>query len=375
MSALAAPQHSAQAEHEAARLFEEHSRMLFGFCVRRLGSRSDAEDAVQTTFLHAFRALARGIVPESEAAWLTAIATNVCRAQLRTRGRRGFASAELDLDRLPASSPVESHDRELCGEMCEALASLPDSQRRALVLREWHGLSSRDVAAHLEISPAATYALLTRARHSFVKALTALPQRAALGLAAFVYDIRAQLRALHEGVVTKAVATTTVVATVAVVGASTPPTRVHDDPSLRSSSGEAALTDAGAAPAGIGTAARRAQRARAAVARREAGGGEAPTPTTVAGPTVHENAASATPTSEGPTSAPEPTPPGADVQPPGTEPLPALPPAPGPLPEVELPSEVPPLVELPPIPPPAPPPPSVEVPSVELPLPGGLPPH
>jgi RNA polymerase sigma-70 factor (ECF subfamily) len=54
-------------------LFERYARPLERFCLRELGTREEAEDAVQTTFLNAHRAFQRGVRPELEAAWLYAI--------------------------------------------------------------------------------------------------------------------------------------------------------------------------------------------------------------------------------------------------------------------------------------------------------------
>src|SRR5438128_8779300 len=69
-------------------LYERHADRILGFCLKRLGSRQEAEDAVQTTFLCALRALQRGVVPISETAWLFKIAHNVCLTSHRTNGRR-----------------------------------------------------------------------------------------------------------------------------------------------------------------------------------------------------------------------------------------------------------------------------------------------
>ena len=54
-------------------LYERHGAWLHRFCLSRLRDREEAEDAVQTTFLYALRCLGRGVVPESEEAWLCAI--------------------------------------------------------------------------------------------------------------------------------------------------------------------------------------------------------------------------------------------------------------------------------------------------------------
>jgi RNA polymerase sigma factor (sigma-70 family) len=167
---------------DAGRLFEVYSARIFGYCLARLGSRSDAEDAVQTTFLHAHRALQRGVVPESESAWLTAIAKNVCRSQQRTILRRGRLSSDVELDSLAGPQEVGGEDSELLFGLEEALASMPEKQRQALVLREWHGMSGPEVASEMGMSSPATHALLTRARRSLAKALTTLPRRPVLGL-------------------------------------------------------------------------------------------------------------------------------------------------------------------------------------------------
>ena len=64
-------------------LYERHAAQVFRFCLHRLGSRAEAEDAVQRTFLNAYRSIERGIVPEQESAWLFKIAHNVCLSRCR----------------------------------------------------------------------------------------------------------------------------------------------------------------------------------------------------------------------------------------------------------------------------------------------------
>jgi RNA polymerase sigma-70 factor (ECF subfamily) len=59
-------------------LYERYARQIFHFCLHQLGSREEAEDAVERTFLNAFRGSELGIVPEHESAWLFKIARNVC---------------------------------------------------------------------------------------------------------------------------------------------------------------------------------------------------------------------------------------------------------------------------------------------------------
>ena len=226
-------------ESGAGRLFEEHSERIFGYCLRFLGSRSDAEDAVQTTFLHAHRALERGVVPELEYPWLHSIATNVCRGQLRTLARRGPLASELDLDTLPAPANREVELRELRGELRHALASLPETQRRALVLREWQGLESHEIASELGMSTTAAYALLTRARRSLARALSAAGTRPVLGVD-FV-SVLAKLKALLAGGAAKVAVTTVAVGTLAVGGVAVERAVVHRDVPPRPGTPTAAL--------------------------------------------------------------------------------------------------------------------------------------
>jgi RNA polymerase sigma-70 factor (ECF subfamily) len=211
LTAVASPSDRVPATTEAARLFEAYSEQLFGYCLVQLGSRSEAEDAVQTTFLYALRALRRGVVPECESAWLTTIARNVCHSQRRTVHRRGPLASDVDLDTIALAQRGDD-EAELLRGLKDALASMPEKQRRALVLREWHGVSPREIAGELGLSSTATHALLTRARHTFAQAL-ALPRRQVVGLAWLIVDLRSHVKALLGGVSTKVAVTS-----VAVVG-------------------------------------------------------------------------------------------------------------------------------------------------------------
>ena len=81
---MAAVPHQGPAGLTTGTLYERYSRQIFAFCLHQLGSREEAEDATQTTFLNAFRSLQRGIAPEFESAWLYKIAQNVCLTRRRS---------------------------------------------------------------------------------------------------------------------------------------------------------------------------------------------------------------------------------------------------------------------------------------------------
>lgn len=152
-------------------LFLRNADRVFGFCLSRLGRREDAEDAVQTTFLHAVRSLRRGIVPLVESAWLLGIARNVCAERWESSGRRSRIEAACDPAELErASAALPARYEELIG-LDEALARLPEQQRRAVLLRDWRGLSYDEVAAQMGVSHAAVETLIFRGRRTLAAQL------------------------------------------------------------------------------------------------------------------------------------------------------------------------------------------------------------
>src|SRR5919197_4957560 len=100
MSALAhgAPvPETADADDATRDLYERYSNRIFRYCLPRLRSVEEAEDAAQTTFLYAYVGLRRGVRPEFEVAWIYKIAENVCLTRLRSHARRGRFEARGDL--------------------------------------------------------------------------------------------------------------------------------------------------------------------------------------------------------------------------------------------------------------------------------------
>ncbi|HUH15484.1 MAG TPA: RNA polymerase sigma factor [Gaiellaceae bacterium] len=164
------PQRAPQAAATAG-LYERHATKILSYCLHQLGSREEAEDAVQTTFMNAFRALGRGVVPEAESAWLFKIAENVCLSRRRSSWRRGRIESPSDFDVIEEIVPGPSRQRDELIGIEDALASMPEQQRRAILLREWQGLSYREIAAELEVSQSAVETLIFRARRSLAQGL------------------------------------------------------------------------------------------------------------------------------------------------------------------------------------------------------------
>ncbi|HSO02808.1 MAG TPA: RNA polymerase sigma factor, partial [Gaiellaceae bacterium] len=169
-SLVEAPRRAPQAAATEG-LYERHAAKIQSYCHHQLGSREEAEDAVQTTFMNAFRALGRGVVPEAESAWLFKIAENVCLSRRRSTWRRGRIESPSDFEVIEEIVPGPSRQRDELIGIEDALASMPEQQRRAILLREWQGLSYREIADELEVSQSAVETLIFRARRSLAQGL------------------------------------------------------------------------------------------------------------------------------------------------------------------------------------------------------------
>jgi RNA polymerase sigma factor (sigma-70 family) len=155
----------------AADLYERYSGQIYGYCLHQLGSREEAEDAVQTTFMNAFRGLERGIVPELESAWLFKIAHNVCLSRRRSSWRRGRVEAPNNFEVLQEIIPGREQVADELIRLQEVLEEMPENQRRAILLREWQGLTYREISDELGLSQAAVETLIFRARRALAQGL------------------------------------------------------------------------------------------------------------------------------------------------------------------------------------------------------------
>jgi len=154
-------------------LYERHAAQIYRFCFHELGTREEAEDAVQSTFLNAFRGIKGGVVPESESAWLFKIAHNVCLTRRRSSWRRGRVESPTDFEVVEELAPAPPRRADELIGLQDVLERLPEQQRRAILLREWQGLSYREIGRELALSQAAVETLIFRARRSLAEGLEA----------------------------------------------------------------------------------------------------------------------------------------------------------------------------------------------------------
>jgi RNA polymerase sigma-70 factor (TIGR02960 family) len=175
-----------------ATLTERHRRELHVHCYRMLASFDDAEDAVQETFLRAWRGRSGFDGSGQFRAWLYRIATNVCLDQLRSTSRRSSGGpAEVTwlqpypdqlLDEVIPASPDEEPDqvavrRETISlAFLVALQVLPARQRAALIARDVLGWPAAETARLLGTSVVAANSAVQRARATMQQHLP--PRRA-----------------------------------------------------------------------------------------------------------------------------------------------------------------------------------------------------
>jgi RNA polymerase sigma factor (sigma-70 family) len=197
VSALPAPE--TYPESYAASLYERHNAAVFRHCLKQLRRREDADDATQTTFVYALLSLRRGVVPQAELAWLYTIASNVCSSSRRAWARRGAFATAQDVDALHDVIPTPDRNVPVTAdEFRAALESMPDTQRRALLLREWRGLSYTEIADKLGLTQSATETLLFRARRTLA---CKLQEKASAG-----FSVAAFLRSLLQSGTAKTIA-------------------------------------------------------------------------------------------------------------------------------------------------------------------------
>jgi RNA polymerase sigma-70 factor, ECF subfamily len=149
---------------------EQHRVSLTRYCGRMLGSRLEAEDAVQETLLRAWRSADRFEGRAALGSWLYRIARNVCVDMLDTRARRPLpvdpclnpASLSLvDPDDDPAELTMLRDTVRLA--LVGMLHSLPPRQRAVLILRDVLRWRAREVAELLDSSVASVNSALQRA--------------------------------------------------------------------------------------------------------------------------------------------------------------------------------------------------------------------
>ena len=156
---------------ELRELYAATMPRVYGFVIARCGSPALAEDITSQVYVDAARAFAGGKAREVTTPWLLTVARNRVTDHWRSKASNRQRVEAISRERPPAVD--DDSDLDDVVDIC--LASLPDTQRAALVLRYMDDHSVAEVADVLELSYQAAESLLARARRSFRTAFEAVP--------------------------------------------------------------------------------------------------------------------------------------------------------------------------------------------------------
>ena len=133
-------------------------RPIYALAYRVIGREEDARDVAQETFLRAFRALSGFKGQAKFSSWLYRITLNLCRDWIRKERRTPVSQAPEGIDIIELAgeaTPNETIEQrvgrsQLSRAVSRAMASLPDEQRTAIILKEYHGLTFQEIADMLD---------------------------------------------------------------------------------------------------------------------------------------------------------------------------------------------------------------------------------
>lgn len=160
MSRIKGPDRAQDPNHELERLVLQYQQSLLRTCFLYLRDRTLAEDAVQETFLKAYRSLASFRGECSEKTWLMKIAMNTC-CDLR----RAHRLRSIDPRRIPellpqAAEPFAPAEEELVTQVMQ----LPRKLREVILLYYYQDMTVTEIAVSLGISQSSVSGRLKRAR-------------------------------------------------------------------------------------------------------------------------------------------------------------------------------------------------------------------
>ena len=129
-------------------------RPIYALAYRVIGREEEARDVSQEAFLRAYRGLPSFKGQAKFSSWLYRITLNLCRDWIRKQRRQPVSQLpeDADIDEIAASTgPVESIEdlvarRELTAVVEEAMSRLPEEQRTAIILKEYHGMTFQEIA-------------------------------------------------------------------------------------------------------------------------------------------------------------------------------------------------------------------------------------
>ena len=148
-------------EQELIRLMDTYGSILLSLCRMMLHDFHRAQDAVQETFIKAYRHINKIEQVQNEKAWLIRIAVNICRDMMRTAWFR-HAAKSVDLAELPELPAPQERTED--SPILDEVQRLPAKEREVILLHYWQEMDADEIASALSINRATVYRRLERAR-------------------------------------------------------------------------------------------------------------------------------------------------------------------------------------------------------------------
>ena len=161
-------------DQEIERLIERYQTPLLRLCFMRLRDQALAEDAVQETFLKAYRGLEHFRGESSDKTWLCRIAVNVCNDMERGSWFRHM-DRRVTLDMLPETA-VQAEAGDI--DLTLAIMNLPRKLRDTILLYYYQDMGTEEIAKALGIAQSSVSNRLKRGREKLRKALEGRDQDA-----------------------------------------------------------------------------------------------------------------------------------------------------------------------------------------------------
>ena len=149
------------------RMVAESQGALLRMCYLYLQDASAAQDAVQETFLKAYKGYASFHGKSTERTWLTSIAINVCRDMNRSAWLR-----HIDRRITPEEIPLAAPEDEDALALAEAIRRLPNRHRDVILLYYYQDMTIKEVAEALHAAPSTILKRLNQAKDKLKTLLT-----------------------------------------------------------------------------------------------------------------------------------------------------------------------------------------------------------
>jgi RNA polymerase sigma-70 factor (ECF subfamily) len=156
-------------------LMRRYKHPVVNFVFRMLGNAQDADEIAQDVFVRVYQNLDTYRPETKFSTWLFALARNAAIDRLRWRARHPTESIESAPETSASSGTAEDVSaREIGEQIAAAVAKLPEDQRTAIVLAEYHGMSYAEIAAVMRCSEKSVESRLYRAKQTLRERLQPL---------------------------------------------------------------------------------------------------------------------------------------------------------------------------------------------------------